>query len=85
MLGGLDADYVNANYIDVSASPLSSLLAGLALPNPGALPGGGAGNLAGNVWGFAPTPCSQHQGAQRRGGQSQAVRKASHRADRWET
>lgn len=85
MLGGPDADYINANYIDVSASP-SSLLAWPCplqahCPGPG---GRGVGrNLAGNTWGFAPTSRSQLQGAQRRGGQKKAIRKASPRADRW--
>lgn len=49
MLGDPDADYINANYIDVSASPFTS--ADLALPAPGSLCRQGR-NLSGDNWGF---------------------------------
>lgn len=49
MLGDPDADYINANYIDVSASPFTS--ADLALPAPGSLCRQGR-NPSGDNWGF---------------------------------
>jgi len=72
MLGDPDADYINANYIDVSAS--ARRVRRLALAAPGSLSGrGGAGReeVGVHMAGFlsAPTSCSQCQGAQRRGGQ----------------
>lgn len=60
MLGDPDADYINANYIDVSASPATS--ADLALPTPGS-PSRRGRNLPGirghsDSWVLsAPTSC----------------------------